>query len=43
MDSNQESSLIEILNTILKESSQSISTLKDLSDESKVISILNAM
>ena len=41
MDSTQ--TLIELLNILLKESSLKITSLKDLSDESKVVTIIGIM
>ena len=41
MDSVQ--TLIELLNILLKESSIKITSLKDLSDESKVVTIIGLM
>ena len=41
MDSTQ--TLIELLNILLKESSLKITSLKDLLDESKVVTILGLM
>ena len=41
MDSTQ--ILIELLNILLKESSLKITSLKDLSDESKVVTIIGIM
>ena len=41
MDSTQ--TLIDLLNILLKESSLKITSLKDLSDESKVVTIIGIM
>jgi hypothetical protein len=41
MDSTQ--TLIELLNILLKESSLKVASLKDLSDESKVVTIIGIM
>ena len=43
MDSKEISNLIKLLNAILKEISGQISSLKELSDESKLVSIINLM
>jgi len=43
MDSKEISNLIKLLNAILKETSGQISSLKELSDESKLVSIINLM
>lgn len=43
MDSSKEKPLLELLNIIMKESSFSITNSKDLSDESKVLKIINTM
>lgn len=43
MDSKEISNLIKLLNAILKETSGKISSLKELSDESKLVSIINLM
>ena len=40
MDSAEEQTLIELLNTIMKESDINIKSLKDLSDESTVIKVI---
>ncbi len=42
MDS-EESKLIEVLNTLIKESSFNITSLKDLSEESNVVKIMSIM
>lgn len=41
MDSSQ--TLVELLNILLKESSLKITSLKDISDESKVVTIVGIM
>lgn len=41
MDSSQ--TLVELLNILLKESSLKITSLKDISDESKVVTIIGIM
>ena len=41
MDSTQ--TLIDLINILLKESSLKITSLKDLSDESKVVTIIGIM
>ena len=41
MDSTE--TLIELLNILLKESSLKVTSLKDLSDESKVVTIIGIM
>ena len=43
MTSPEESTLIELLNMIIKESSLNIKALKDLSDESTVLKIIKSM
>jgi hypothetical protein len=43
MDTKEISNLIKLLNAILKENSGQISSLKELSDESKLVSIINIM
>jgi hypothetical protein len=43
MDTKEISTLIKLLNAILKETSVQISSLKELSDESKLVSIINLM
>ena len=43
MDTKEISNLIKLLNAILKETSVQISSLKELSDESKLVSIINLM
>lgn len=43
MDSKEISNLIKLLNAILKETTGQISSLKELSDESKLVSIINLM
>jgi hypothetical protein len=43
MDTKEISTLIKLLNAILKETSGQISSLKELSDESKLVSIINLM
>ena len=43
MNSGEESILIELLNTLIKESSIYINTTKDLSDESFVLKIIKSM
>ena len=42
MDS-EESKLIEVINTLTKESSFNITLLKDLSDESNIVKIISIM
>jgi hypothetical protein len=43
MASVEESTLIELLNIIIKDSSINISNIKELSDESKLVNIINTM
>ena len=43
MNSGEESILIELLNTLIKESSIYINKIKDLSDESYVLKIIKSM
>ena len=43
MDTKEISTLIKLLNAILKETSGQISSLKELSNESKLVSIINIM
>lgn len=43
MSSPEESTLIELLNMIIKECSLNIQALKDLSDESTVLKIIKSM
>ena len=43
MASIEESTLIELLNIIIKDSSINISNIKELSDESKLVNIINTM
>ena len=43
MDTKEISNLIKLLNAILKEKSGQISSLKELSNESKLVSIINIM
>jgi hypothetical protein len=43
MDTKEISNLIKLLNAILKENSGQISSLKELSNESKLVSIINIM
>ncbi len=43
MASVEESTLIELLNIIIKDSSINITNIKELSDESKLVNIINTM
>jgi hypothetical protein len=43
MDTKEISNLIKLLNAILKETSVQISSLNELVDESKLVSIINLM
>jgi len=43
MASVEESILVELLNIIIKDSSINISNIKELSDESKLVNIINTM
>lgn len=43
MDEKEISTLFKLINAILKETSVQISSLKELSDESKLVSIINLM
>ena len=43
MDTKEISTLIKLLNAILKENSGQISSLKELSNESKLVSIINIL
>ena len=43
MDTKEISTLIKLLNAILKETSVQISSLNELVDESKLVSIINLM